>query len=248
MTDSIGKRESGLLPVYYDLHIHSALSPCSGDDMTPNDIVGMALLNGLDLIAVTDHNSLLNTESVVKAAYEKELIVLPGVEVSTAEEVHVLCLFSNIETAKNFETALTPFFSSLPNRVNIFGNQFIMNEEDQITGEVERMLIAPTQISFDELYNLTNKHGGAFIPAHVDRDSFSVLSNLGFLPPHLNINTVEVSLAGQKKGFDKENADLFSKNKMVFSSDAHQLWSISEREHFLMLPERTAEAAIDFLR
>jgi len=216
--------------------------------MTPNDIVGMALLNELDLIAVTDHNSLLNTVSVVKAAYGKELIVLPGVEVSTAEEVHVLCLFSSIEAASSFETALSPYYSTLPNRVNIFGSQLILNEEDQITGEVERMLIAPTMISFDELFNLTNKHGGAFIPAHVDRDSFSVLSNLGFIPPHLNITTIEVSVEGLKNGFDKKNADLFSKNKMVFSSDAHQLWNISEREHFMMLPERTAAAAIDFLR
>jgi len=118
--------------------------------MTPNDIVGMALLNGLDLIAVTDHNSLLNAEPVMKAAKAaqarqgKELIVLPGIEVSTAEEVHVLCLFRDLIAAQFFETELFPFYSTLSNRVSIFGNQILFDEEDRVTGEMERMLIAPT--------------------------------------------------------------------------------------------------------
>jgi len=216
--------------------------------MTPNDIVGMALLNGLDLIAVTDHNSLSNALSVYKAAIGKDLIVLPGVELSTAEEVHVICLFSDPESAKDFEVELSPYFPALLNRIEIFGNQILFDEKDCVTGEEERMLIAPTTISFDKLYQLVFKYGGAFIPAHIDRDSFSVISNLGFLPPHLSINTLEISHGGLKKGFDKSNPELIEKHNVVFSSDAHQLWSISEKEHYLMLPERTAKAAIDFLR
>ena len=241
-------------PVYYDLHIHSALSPCAGDDMTPNDIVGMAVLNGLDLIAITDHNSLSNAQAVVNAALAaqtqtgKELIVLPGIEVSTVEEVHVICLFYDMESAKGFEAELAPFFSVRLNRIDIFGNQLLYDDNDRVTGEVDRMLIAPAAISFDDLYILTHKYNGAFIPAHIDRDSFSVISNLGFLPPHLEINTLEVSMIGVEKGFDKQNEERFAGNKMIFSSDAHQLWSINEKEHFIMLPERTAKAAIDFLR
>jgi len=243
-----------MTPVYYDLHIHSALSPCAGNDMTPNDIVGMALLNNLDMIAITDHNSLSNTEPVIKAArnaqiqFGKDLIVLPGVEVSTVEEVHVLCLFSDLESAKNFEVDLTPFFSTLKNRVDIFGTQLLFDDEDRITGEVDRMLIAPSSISFDDLFILTDKHGGAFIPAHIDRASFSVISNLGFLPPHLDITTVEISPCGLNNGFDKQNSEQFARNKMIYSSDAHQLWAIHEKEHFMMLPERTASAAINYLR
>ena len=241
-------------PVYYDLHIHSALSPCANDDMTPNDIVGMAILNGLDMIAVTDHNAFSNVESVIKAAQAayiktgKELIVLPGIEVSTAEEVHVVCLFPDLETAYGFEKELTPYFSVLSNRVDIFGHQFLYNENDNITGEVDRMLIASASISFDDLYVLVNKHNGAFIPAHIDRNSFSVISNLGFLPPHLGINTIEISTRGVESGFVKENAELYSNKKMIFSSDAHQLWGISEKENSLILPERCAKAAIEFLR
>jgi len=243
-----------MIPVYYDLHIHTALSPCANDDMTPNDIVGMALLNGLDMIAVTDHNSIANVEAVIKAANSaqvqmgKELIVLPGIEVSTAEEVHVLCLFYDLESAFSFEEKLDQYYSTRANRTDIFGHQILYDENDNPAGEIERMLIAPTTITFDDLYDLTNDHGGAFIPAHIDRSSFSVISNLGFLPPHLNINTVEVSLVGVENGFDKENEELYSNKKMIFSSDAHQLWDISEKRNFLLLPRRNAKAAIDFLR
>ena len=241
-------------PVYYDLHVHSALSPCAESDMSPNDIVGMALLNNLDLIAITDHNSLSNTLSVINAAkaareeHGKELIVLPGVEVSTVEEVHVLCLFDNINTALSFEDELVPYFSALSNRIDIFGSQILYDENDCVTGEMNRMLIAPTSISFDELYLLTHKYNGAFIPAHIDRASFSVISNLGFIPPHLDINTIEVSPHGVENGFLEKNEDARMRKNILISSDAHQLWAISERENFLLLPELTAKAAIDFLR
>ena len=240
--------------VYYDLHIHSALSPCAASDMTPNDIVGMAVLNGLDLIAVTDHNTLSNTPAVIKAAEAmreqqgNNLIVLPGIEVSTVEEVHILCLFSNLEPALAFENELCPFFSKLSNRIDIFGNQVLYDENDCILGEMERMLIAPTSISFDELYFLTDKYNGAFIPAHIDRASFSVISNLGFIPPHLEINTVEVSPNGIEHGFNENNKEIASKSTIITSSDAHQLWAISEKENYIVLPEFTAEAVIDFLR
>jgi len=243
-----------VLPVYYDLHIHSALSPCAASDMTPNDIVGMAILNGLDLIAVTDHNSLSNSAAVLMAAKAaqdiqgKNLIVLPGIEVSTVEEVHVLCLFDDIESAQSFETELMPYYSTLSNRVDIFGEQILFDANDKIIGEMERMLIAPTTVSFDELYTLTHKYNGAFVPAHIDRSSFSVISNLGFIPPHLEISTVEVSQNGLDHGFCNQNTDISAKNKIITSSDAHQLWAISERDNFIMLPELSAKAVIDFLR
>jgi len=242
-----------MIPIYYDLHIHSALSPCADDDMTPNDIVGMALLNGLDLIAITDHNSLLNAKSVMLAAkkagaeHGKELIVLPGIEVSTAEEVHAICLFGCLESAEGFQTELSPFFSELANRADIFGHQLIYDENDCVTGELERMLIAPSSISFDNLYSLVHKYEGAFIPAHIDRDSFSVLSNLGFLPPQLGIGTLEVSLRGLENKFCESNPNLFEGKNTVFSSDAHRLWEINERVQYIMLPEYSAKAAIDYL-
>ena len=235
---------------YYDLHIHSALSPCADDDMSPNDIVGMALLNELDIIAVTDHNSFANVEAVTNVAsiHAKDLIVLPGAEITTVEEVHVICLFSELFLAMNFEAELSGFYPEIANRIDIFGKQIIFDECDQVVGELERMLFAPTTISFDELYELVNKYGGAFIPAHIDRDSFSVMSNLGFIPPHLDIHTIEVSVNGIESGYDKQNAEQLENRQIICSSDAHQLWKINERKSFMMLPARTAKAAIEYLR
>ncbi|MDR2591149.1 MAG: PHP domain-containing protein [Oscillospiraceae bacterium] len=240
-------------PVYYDFHIHTALSPCADNDMTPNDIVGMAILGGLDAIAITDHNTIGNVAAVIKAAENAEkqhgrpLLVLPGIEVSTAEEVHVLCLFADIEDAISFDADLSSFYSIMPNREDIFGSQIIFNENDEKIKVMERMLIAPTSISFDSLHALTDEHNGAFIPAHIDRDSFSVISNLGFLPPHLKIKTVEVT----QKGIEKNNntyTDNFSKHNIITSSDAHQLWTINDKENFIQLPEVSANLIIDFLR
>jgi len=134
------------------------------------------------------------------------------------------------------------------NRTDIFGNQIIFDDNDLKTDEMERMLIAPVKISFDALFKLTHKHYGAFVPAHIDRSSFSVISNLGFLPPHLDIHTVEISPEGAKSGFDKLNSGIIANKNVVFSSDAHQLSAIGDKNNFLLLPELTARAAIDFLR
>jgi len=242
------KRSTTLHKVYYDLHIHTALSPCADDDMTPNDIVGMALLNGLDLIAITDHNSMQNAEAVITAARDKNIIVIPGMEISTAEDVHVLCLFCSVEKAEDFEKELKPLRSKVENRKDIFGNQIIYDEKDEVVGEATNLLVAPTKISFDALQRMTAKYGAAFIPAHIDRESFSVLSNLGFLPPDMEINTLEVSKNGAEKGFVVKNADKYTKNQIIHSSDAHRLWEISERINYIMLPEFSIDAAIDFLR
>jgi len=234
--------------VYYDLHIHSGLSPCADDDMSPNDIIGMALLNKLDVIAITDHNSLENSKAAIKAGQGHDLIILPGIEVTTMEEVHVICLFPSIDIALDFETELSGFYSAIANRADIFGNQTIFDEKDQVIGELERMLSASTTVSFDELYEAVNNRGGAFIPAHINRESFSVMTNLGFIPPHLDIRTVEISTYGIENGYDKQNAEQLEKYKIITSSDAHQLWVINERENFMELPERSAGAVIEYLR
>lgn len=242
--------------IYYDLHIHTALSPCADKSMLPCDIVGMAILNELDMIAITDHNSLSNVKAVCEAAkaasaaynLTSELIVLPGIEVTTSEEVHVLTLFDTYDIARAFETELSAHYSQMPNREDIFGEQLICGSDDTVIGTLDRMLIAPTTITFDRLFALTQKYGGAFVPAHVDRGSFSVTSNLGFLPPNLAIGTVEFT-SGQI--FGEENKHDYSKyphQKYVLSSDAHQLHAISERHNAMTLPERSAKAAIEYLR
>ena len=236
-----------LRPFYYDFHIHSALSPCADDDMTPNDIVSMAQLCGLDMIAVTDHNTFANVEPVIKAAEEKGVTVIPGAEIETREEVHVICLFPSLRAALGFEAELSPLFSAEKNRADIFGQQLLYDEHDRVYGEIDRMLMAPADISFDALHSLVGKYGGSFIPAHIDRGSYSVLSNLGSLPPDLPLPALEVSLHGLETGFVKRNANSFPKSMFIFSSDAHHLWDIAEKNHFLLLPENSPQAAISAL-
>lgn len=246
-----------MLSVYYDLHIHTALSPCADNDMLPCDIVGMAVLNGLDVIAITDHNSMANVEAVCDAAKKapeapgregRELIVLPGIEVTTAEEVHVVCLFEEPDIALGFEAELGKYYVNMKNREDIFGEQLICGSDDTVTGKMERMLMAPTTISFDSLFVLTREHGGAFVPAHVDRGSFSVMSNLGALPPDLDIAAVEYTSRdafGESSGHDYS---LFPNLKYVYSSDSHQLHTINERVHYMSLPEVSASVVVSYLR
>lgn len=247
--------------VYYDLHIHSCLSPCGDDDMTPNNIANMALLKGLDLIALTDHNSCANGQALRGAVEQanrqwrqsggddvKPLLVLYGAEVETEEEVHCLCLFATLAQAQSFEQTLAPRMVPVKNRPDIYGNQWIMDQWDRVTGEEERLLAFAAQISFGDLFELTAELGGAFIPAHIDRPVYSVLSNLGFIPEDLAIAAVEVSPAGMQRGFLAEYPEIMQRYKVITSSDAHYLGDISERIRYMELPQRTEEAAVAWLR
>ena len=211
------------MKLYYDLHIHSALSPCGDNDMTPNNIVNMAYLKGLDVIAVTDHNSCGNVRAVQRAA-EGKLMVIAGMEIETSEEVHVLGLFPSIEAAEEMETALAASAAPVKNRPEIFGNQYYMDENDEIVGEEERLLVTATGLDiYDTVENIL-RLGGVSIAAHIDRTSYSVLSNLGFIPPDLKIGAVEITSANRDAMIDR-----YADYVVLTSSDAHYLGDISER-------------------
>ncbi len=233
--------------IYYDFHIHSCLSPCADNDMTPNDIVNMAVLNGLDMIAVTDHNSFRNAPAVTAAAESAGLLLLYGSEVETSEEVHVLCLFATLPEALSFEEKLKPFFANIKNRTDIYGDQLVMDENDQVIDCEERMLVTATLLSFDDLFPMVISHGGAFVPAHIDKSAYSVLSNMGFIPDYLAIKTVEISPNGLQNGFMEQNETLLKNFKIITSSDAHYLWDIAERRNSLEVAEKSPRAVIDFL-
>ncbi len=219
--------------LYYDFHIHSALSPCGDKDMTPNNIVNMAALSGLDVIALSDHNSVGNVRAAMKVGEDCGITVIPGMEVETAEEVHILTLYPSIEAA---EFAAEKVYNSLPdikNRPEIFGEQLKMNADDEIVGIEEKLLISPTSLAIEEVFALTDEVGGLFIPAHVDRHSYSVLTNLGFIPDNLPIRCIEIS-----KKVDDVNAYLSSRPSLakyeVFrNSDAHYLQDISIKEAYI---------------
>lgn len=219
--------------LYYDFHIHSALSPCGDNDMTPNNIVNMAAISGLSAIAVSDHNSVKNVRAAMEAGKACGISVIPGMEVETAEEVHILTLYPSIESA---EFAAAEVYKALPdikNRPDIFGEQRIMDFEDNITGYEEKLLISPTSLSIEKLFDLVLASGGLFIPAHVDRHSYSVLTNLGFIPDDLDIKNIEVSKGVEDLESYLSNRPDLKKYRVLRNSDAHYLENISQRDAYL---------------
>lgn len=212
---------------YYDLHIHTCLSPCGDDDMTPANIVGMSALKGLDVIAITDHNTCKNCAAAMALGKEYGITVIPGMELTTQEEVHVVCLFPSLEQAMAFDNYVEKHLLPIPNRPETFGRQQIMNETDEIIGEYPTLLISATDISFDDVYNLLESYSGIMIPAHIDKSSFSLLSNLGFVPPDSLFQTFELKNLKNLHRITKDNPTLSDK-KVISSSDAHYLEYISE--------------------
>ena len=176
----------------YDLHIHSCLSPCGDNDMTPANIAGMAAVNGLDVIAVTDHNSCRNCAPAMKMAENYGVIALPGMELCTEEEVHVVCLFPDLYAAMDFDGYVYVKMMKVPNKEKIFGEQLLYNDMDEIIGKEPNLLLCNTSIRFDEVYALTEERGGIMIPAHVDKTANSLIANLGFIPPDSQFRTAEM--------------------------------------------------------
>jgi len=217
-----------------DFHIHSALSPCGDRDMTPNNIVNMALLKGLDIIAVTDHNSCSNLPAVMEAARENGLMVIPGMEVQTKEEVHILCLFKRMEGAMKFAEIVYNSLPDINNNEEIFGLQLVFNRFDEIISKEDKMLLSSTVLSVDDVFMLVRGLGGICIPAHVDRQGFSIITNLGFIPPNLKVKTIEISKNFTPTAVFKKYPFL-DKFNYIISSDAHYLQDISERDFFIEL-------------
>ena len=228
--------------LYYDLHIHSSLSPCGDNDMTPNNIVNMAKLNELDIIAITDHNSCKNCSAAIKVGNEVGVTVVPGMELTTSEDIHVVCLFPDLESAEAFDGYVYERLMKVPNEADIFGHQYVMDENDEITGEEENLLICACCLSIYEVFDVVKKCGGVAVPAHIDKNSYSVLSNLGFLPEDLDVPTLEIT---PKNRYIKENE--YKNHNIISNSDAHYLEDISEPEFFMELEERSIEGVLKFL-
>ena len=230
----------------YDFHIHTALSPCASNEMLPNDIVNMSLLNGLNAIAITDHNTCSNAEAVMNVGKKLGLVVIPGLEVQTAEEVHVVCLFKNIDDAKFVERAVLNNMMTVKNKAELFGNQYYADENDIITGEEENLLILSTELTVYDLKELVDNNNGIFIPAHIDKDSNSIISNLGVIPGDLGVDLVEFSAKRGMKNFDYEK---YEKEYFVLSSsDAHNLASISLGNQFLDVDEISLDCIFETLK
>ena len=232
--------------LYYDLHIHSCLSPCGDDDMTPANIAGMAAVKGLDVIAVTDHNSCKNCPAVLAAAAEYGILAIPGMEINTSEEVHAVCLFEELKAAMDFDAYVYERLMAFPNKEEIFGRQLIYNKEDEICGTVPNLLINATDISFEGLWELVRGFGGVMFPAHVDKTANSLIANLGFIPPDSKFVTAEVKDLGKLHRVRKENPYLEG-CRIISNSDAHYLEDIHEPQLRLQVRERSVRGVLEVL-
>ncbi len=232
--------------LYYDLHIHSCLSPCGDDDMTPANIVGMSVIKGLDVIAVTDHNSCKNCPAVLAAAEEYGILAIPGMEINTSEEVHAVCLFEELKAAMEFDAYVYERLIPFPNKEEVFGKQQIYDGADQVCGIVPNLLINATDISFDGLWELVRGYGGVMFPAHVDKTANSLIANLGFVPPDSRFVTAEVKDLGKLHKLRKENPYLEG-CRIISNSDAHYLEHIHEPELTLHVEEKSVRAVLEAL-
>ena len=226
----------------YDLHIHSCLSPCGDDDMTPANIAGMAALKGLQLIALTDHNSCKNCPAFFKACKQYGIVPVPGMELTTAEEIHLVCLFPTLEAALEFDEIVYPRILPIKNRPEIFGRQQIMDHEDNVLREEPVLLISATDLTLEEAYGLVTEMGGAAYPAHIDRESNGIIAILGAMPEEPRFPTVELNDGKNAPEYIAEHA---LEGKLILcSSDAHNLWSINEAEHILEIDDEPYSSAL----
>lgn len=205
-----------------DLHIHSCLSPCADNDMTPANICGMAYIKGLQAIAVTDHNSARNLPWVKEAADHYGLILLPGMEITTREEVHLLGYFRDVETAVEVGEFFSSHLPPMKNKPDFFGHQWIMNTDDEILEEEERLLIGATDLDLKECTEYIREHGGIAVPAHINRGSNGLLINLGMMPADPVFSTVETAT---HLPLDESAVE---GKLQLHSSDAHRLGDIFE--------------------
>ncbi len=196
--------------------MHSCLSPCASLDMSPSLIVKTAIERGLNCIALTDHNSAGNCAVTKRLCDENGILFFPGIEVTTLEEVHMVCLFSDVQSAKELDRIIYSRLPDIRNDPERFGYQVVVNEKEEVEGFVEKYLGMASTISIDELRDLVIKLSGAIIPAHIDRPSFSIVSQLGFLSG--TFSAVELSRATVRLG---RGYDLAGDYPTVTASDAH---------------------------
>lgn len=221
---------------FYDLHVHSCLSPCGDEDMTPNNIAGMAAIKGLNIVALTDHNTAKNCPAFFEACKKQGIIPIAGVELSTEEDIHIVCLFEELDDAMRFDKALEAHLMPIDNRPEIFGEQIILNGEDEPIGEVQRLLISPTDLPIGDAVRLAKEYNAHVHPAHIDRETNGIITILGDIPSEYGFKIFELRDRANSERISSIVEELNEKNILV-CSDAHQLWNISEAENSFMIDD-----------
>lgn len=227
---------------YYDLHIHSCLSPCGDDDSTPNNIAGIGVLNGLNIMALTDHNTTLNCPAFFEACKKNGIIPIAGMELTTAEDIHLVCLFEELKDAMDFNEVINKKRIPIKNRVDIFGEQLILNGNDEVIGHEDNLLSNATEVTIDEAPELVKAFGGVCYPAHIDRDANGILAVLGFFPPSPKFDCIEIRNPENSESLiEKHN---LQGKRVIISSDAHYLWDIKEQKEYFLLEDEPYSSAL----
>lgn len=226
---------------FYDLHVHSCLSPCADNDMTPENIAGMASLNGLNIVALTDHNTTKNCRAFFEAARRYGIVPIAGIEMTTAEDVHVVALFPDLESAEKFEEEYRKYRILYKNRKDIFGDQLIYGEGDELLGEEENLLLNASTLSIEESVELVKRFGAVAFPAHIDREENGIISALGALPEEPHFDCIE--MRDREKIAEYTEKYGLEEKKILVDSDAHYLWDISEAENYVMLEDEPYSSA-----
>ncbi len=223
-----------------DLHIHTCLSPCADLEMTPSAIVKQAVRNGLDIIAITDHNSAENVDVSIKAAENESLTVLAGMELTTSEEVHIIALFNDSGNSMKLQNIVYENILPIGNDEKRFGEQVVVNEKDEVLYFHKKLLIAATMLTAQSTVDIIHSFGGLSIASHIDKSAFSIISQLGFIPDSLNFTALEISGKTDRKTAEHEFRD-YRCFTWVTSSDAHTLDDIGKRTVNLIIKEPTVQ-------
>ena len=234
------------MKLYYDFHIHSCLSPCGDADMTPNNIVNYAKIMGYDVIALTDHNTALNCPAVAKIAEENGITFIPGMELCTSEEVHIVCLFYTLEDALHFSEYVKSTIPPIKNKPSVFGEQLICDENDNVIGQEDILLVTASGISTEKVVKKVAEYNGICYPAHIDRSSFSILSNLGTIDEYFGFRCAEIYDIIKEDELKKKHSYL-NELKILSDSDAHYLENMRIPQQIIDVPENNANAILDYL-
>lgn len=228
----------------FELHLHSCLSPCGGEDNTPANLAGMCRLAGLRVAALTDHNTTGNCAAFCRAARSHGLLALPGMELTTREEIHVVCLFSTLEGAAGFDAYVRARLPQVPNDPAFFGPQVLMDEYDRVLGEERTLLAGAADIDIREVSALAAAFGGLAFPAHIDRPSFSLPAILGLWDPGLGFPLSEVSASCPPDFFDRSDLNGVPH---ITGCDAHYLDQIPDAHQFMELEELSPRCVLNWL-
>jgi len=232
-----------------DLHIHTVLSPCGDWEMSPKKIIERVKELGLGVIGITDHHTVENYPAVAFWGEKRGVVVIPGMEIQTKEEVHVVALFKDYNKSLMFQKELWKYLPENKNNEDLFGVQVVVNENEEVERIEDRLLLTSVNLSLEEVTKLIREFEGIIVLAHVNKPSFSVLSNLGFIPENLDFDFIELTEVNNIEDFIRSNIILNnSRNRLIVSSDAHYINDIRITRSFINIERLTIESAFFCLK